>query len=109
MKRIIEFQVLDEKYSFKENEISIFEIDKTNRQLNVKDFYEAFFANGKDYSEIEFNNSSNLEKDDERIYDVIRKLITDICARLKTELSTQTVPQENIRSYIMGDHLDTES
>ena len=44
MKRIIEFQVLDEKYSFKENEISIFEIDKTNRQLNVKDFYEAFFA-----------------------------------------------------------------
>ena len=102
MKRIIEFQVLDEKYSFKENEISIFEIDKTNRQLNV-------FANGKDYSEIEFNNSSNLEKADERIYDVIRKLITDICARLKTELSTQTVPQENIRSYIMGDHLDTES
>ena len=89
MKRIIEFQVLDEKYSFKENEISIFEIDKTNRQLNVKDFYEAFFANGKDYSEIEFNNSSNLEKDDERIYDVIRKLITDICARLKTELSNR--------------------
>ena len=108
MKRIIEFQVLDEKYSFKENEIRIFEIDKTNRQLNVKDLYEAFFANGKDYSEIEFNNSSSLKKDDERIYDAIRKLITDVCARLKTELSTQMVSQENIQSYIMGDYLDAK-
>ena len=31
MKRIIEFQVLDEKYSFKENDVSIFEIEKTTK------------------------------------------------------------------------------
>lgn len=109
MKRIIEFQVLDEKYLFKENSVGIFEIDKTTRQLDVKSFYEAFFADKKDYSEIEFQNSSELNKDDERIYDAIRKLITDICARLKTDLSiTNTVHQENIQSYIMSDHLGTE-
>lgn len=39
MKRIIEFQVLDEKYLFKENSVGIFEIDKTTRQLDVKSFY----------------------------------------------------------------------
>ena len=65
MKRIIEFQVLDEKYLFKENSVGIFEIDKTTRQLDVKSFYEAFFADKKDYSEIEFQNSSELNKDDE--------------------------------------------
>lgn len=56
MKRIIEFQALDEKYLFKENSVDIFEISKSNRQLDVKSFFEAFFANGKDYSEIVFNN-----------------------------------------------------
>ena len=45
MKRIIEFQVLDEKYIFKENNTNIFEINKLTRQLDVKSFYEAFFAN----------------------------------------------------------------
>lgn len=91
------------------NQLGIFEIDKTTRQLDVKSFYEAFFADKKDYSEIEFQNSSELNKDDERIYDAIRKLITDICARLKTDLSTtNTVHQENIQSYIMSDHLGTE-
>ena len=104
MKRIIEFQVLDEKYSFKENDVSIFEIEKTTRQLNVKDFYVAFFANGKDYSEIEFSNPSSLEKDDKRIYDAIHKLITVICSRIKSELSTHNNSQENIQPYILGDH-----
>ena len=108
MKRIIEFQVLDEKYSFKENDVSIFEIDKTTRQLNVKDFYVAFFANGKDYSEIEFSNPSSLEKDDKRIYDAIYKLITDICSRLKTDLSLKIESLENNQSYIMEDYSETE-
>ena len=106
MKRIIEFQVLDEKYSFKENGVSIFEIDKTTRQLNVKDFYEAFFANGKEHSEIEFSNSSSLEKDDKRIYDSIHKLITDICSRLNTELPAKINNQEELQAYTMGDHSD---
>lgn len=108
MKRTIEFQVFDEKYLFKENDIDIFEIERTTRQLNVKAFYEAFFANGKDYSEIEFQNSSDLNKDDERIYNAIHKLINDICSRLKTELSTHIDSQENIQPYIMGDHSDTK-
>lgn len=104
MKRIIEFQVLDEKYIFKENNTNIFEINKLTRQLDVKSFYEAFFANGKDYSEIEFNNPSQLNKDDERIYNAIHELTTDICTRLKKELPTQIDSQENFQAYMMSDH-----
>lgn len=54
MKRIIEFQVLDEKYLFKENSVGIFEIDKTTRQLDVKSFYEAFFADKKIIQKLSF-------------------------------------------------------
>lgn len=99
MKRVIEFQVLEEKYLFKENDIDIFEIDKSTRQLDVKSFYNAFFSQGKDFSEIEINFSSELEKGDERIYDAIKKLITDICARLKKELPIQTDSEESFEEY----------
>jgi hypothetical protein len=103
MKRTIEFQALDDKYLFMENGIDIFVIDKSSRQLDVKSFYEAFFANGKDFSEIEIIHSE-LNKDDERIYNAISKLITDICTRLKTELPTHIDSREDLQSYIMSDH-----
>lgn len=43
MKRIIEFQVLDDKYSYTENGLEIFEVNKKECQLDVKKFYNAFF------------------------------------------------------------------
>lgn len=98
MKRTIEFQVLDDKYLFMENGADIFEIDKSSRQLNVKTFYEAFFSNGKDYTEIEIHNS-DLNKDDERIYNAINKLINDISTRLKTELPTRIESQKDLEAY----------
>ncbi len=98
MKRIIEFQVLDEKYLFKENSVSIFEINKSTRQLDVKSFYEAFFSGGKDYTEIEMT-SSELNKDDERIYNAINKLVNDICSRLKKEIPTKSENADDIQSY----------
>ena len=102
MKRTIEFQVLDDKYLFIENSIGLFEIDKSNRQLDVKLFYQAFFANGKDYSEIEIIPAeSNLNKEDKRIYEAIHKLITDICKRLKTELPSQIDREEDLQSFII--------
>ena len=108
MKRIIEFQVLEDKYLFKENSTDILEVSKSTRQLDVKSFYEAFFANGKDYLEIEFETPPQMNKDDELIYNAIHKLITDICTKLKTELPARIDPKENIKPYIMGDPSETK-
>ena len=45
-----------------------------------------------------------MNKDDERIYNAIHELTTDICTRLKTELPTQIDSQENFQAYMMSDH-----
>ena len=104
MKRIIEFQVRDEIYVFEENGANIFEISKSNRQLDVKLFYKALFANWKKGLEIELIKPSQLDKDDERIYNAINKLFNEICSRLQTELPAKTEDQEEIQAYTMGDH-----
>jgi hypothetical protein len=106
MKRTIEFQILDDKYSYKENGVEIFEVNKQERQVDVKQFYNAFFSNGKDYSEIEFEASSEMDKEDRRVFDAISKLIEDICTRLKSELITGSYNSncyESIDSYKMPD------
>lgn len=107
MKRTIEFQALEEKYIFKENSVEIFVVDKSNRQLDVKSFYDAFFSKGKDFSEFEFIAPTELNKDDKRIYDAIKKLIIDICSRLKTDLTIQKDSKETLESYKMSDYPDT--
>lgn len=43
MKRIVKFQVTEDKYEYTENDIPIFEISKIDLQFNVKEFYNAFF------------------------------------------------------------------
>lgn len=107
MKRTIEFQILDDKYSFKENDVEIFEVNKQEYQIDVKQFYNAFFANGKDYSEIEFDVSLEMTNDDRRVFDAISKLIENICTRLKSELITVAYNSnchESTDSYKMLDH-----
>lgn len=108
MKRIIEFQVFDDKFLFKENNIDIFKIDKSTMQLDVKYFYEAFFANRTDFSEIEIINSSELDRDDERVYSAISKLINDIYSKLKIKLSEKIDIQDDIQPYKMSNDTPTE-
>lgn len=48
-----------------------------------------------------------MDKDDQRVFDVISKLIEDICTRLKSELITDAYNlncSESINSYKMPDH-----
>ena len=82
MKRIIEFQISEDNYAFVENEDVIFEIDRQTHQFDVKSFFFAFFANNKDYSDIQINFASDIETDDKRIVDAVLTLVNSICDRL---------------------------
>ena len=62
MKRTILVCTKDDYYSFEENEESIFKINKSKLQLNLKNFYKAFFADGKDYSDTKLLAMTTLLK-----------------------------------------------
>ena len=108
MKRTIQFQLKDDNYIFIENEETIFLINKGSLQLEVKKLYEAFFANGKDYSEIEIITSAELSKEDKRVFDTISQLIGEICTRLKEEIHAddEVTQVESIDAYKMPDHVN---
>ena len=49
MKRILQFKQTSSGYACFENSENIFEISKSDIQFNVKDFYEAFYGEAKDF------------------------------------------------------------
>lgn len=85
MKRILQFRRTDEGYACYENEENVFEILKTDLQFNVKEFYQAFYAEDKDFEDIEIENCVEDDKNAKRIYDCIVTLIGKIKGKL-TEL-----------------------
>lgn len=85
MKRVIEFKIDENDYDFVENNTVIFAISKTELKLNAKEFYQAFFANGQDYSEIELRAADDLDKTAKHVFDTVYQLFTEICERLKEE------------------------
>ena len=87
MKRILKFQICENEYAFIENNESIFEINKLNLQFNVKNFYQAFFAEGQDYSDIELQNLVSADKEATRIFECVEQLIKQIVEKLNRELS----------------------
>lgn len=86
MKRILNFQMSDNKYVFIEDETVVFEIDITDLQFNVKAFYEAFFADDLDYSEIELKNLISNNNDATRVFKCVEQLMKEIIEKLNTEL-----------------------
>lgn len=87
MKRVIKFQALDEKYVFLEEDIVVFEIDKNDLIFNVKAFYNAFFSEGLDYSEIELQNDVSDDKEATRIFECVKSLNEQIVEKLEKELN----------------------
>jgi len=51
----------------------------------VKDFYNAFFADDLDYSEIELQNNLSDDTDATRIFNTIKQLMEEIVEKLKSE------------------------
>ena len=87
MKRVVEFRDSDIDYSFVENGNTIFEISKTELQFDAKKFYQSFFANDKDFSEIELRLPVNMDKKAKHVFDTVNHLLTEICDRLREELN----------------------
>jgi len=89
MKRIIEFKTTDDEFIFLENSSSILSIDKNSCQLNVQSLYNSFFANGKDFSDIQFIVPKGISGLDRHICDTITQLVNRICTQLKERISDQ--------------------
>lgn len=89
MKRILKFQIFDDKYAFCENETVVFEIDKTDLQFNVRTFYQVFFADDLDYSDIELQNMLTSDKNATRIFKCVEQLMKEVVEKLNKEMSVE--------------------
>lgn len=88
MKRVIIFEFKNDEYCCSENGEIIFKILKNDLQFNVKDFYQAFYADDKDFDDIQIVTSVD-DSGAKRIYSCIKSLIEQIGEKLK-ELSNIT-------------------
>lgn len=82
MKRIIDFLISDDKYTFSDDANIIFEISKNDLQVDVKKFYSAFFAENIDYSDIQLYNSIPEDKDGVRVFGCVEQLVKEVSTRL---------------------------
>ena len=82
MKRLIQFSENDDNYVCVENDEDIFCISKKELEFDVKKFYDSFYGDDKDYSEIVFENTISSDKTANRIFDCIDKLLVSIKEKL---------------------------
>lgn len=82
MKRTLQFKQTEAGYACFEDDENIFEISKTDLQFNVKDFYQAFYAEGKDFEDIELVNCIEDDKDANRVYTCIISMMEKIKEKL---------------------------
>ena len=82
MKRTVQFKDNDNSYVCIENEKAIFEISKEDLQFDIKAFYQAFYSDDKDYSDIIIENCIPEDSNARRVYECIEKLMTKIKDKL---------------------------
>lgn len=78
MKRTLQFKETDSGYACFESNEKIFEISSMDLQFNVKDFYQAFYGEDKDFEDIDIVNCIEDDKNARHVYDCINKLIAMI-------------------------------
>jgi hypothetical protein len=88
MKRVLHYKTTDEGYGCFEDEEIVFLIRNDDLKFNVKEFYQAFYSEGKDFEDIVIENDAPDNKDAARIYQCIISLIAQIDGRIK-ELSDE--------------------
>ena len=93
MKRTLQFKQTEAGYACFEDDENVFEISKTDLQFNVKEFYQAFYAEDKDYEDIELVNSIEGDKDANRVYACITSMMVKIKEKL-AELPEDTGDDE---------------
>ena len=82
MKRTLQFKKTDSGYACFENAENIFEISQSDLQFNVKTFYQALYAGGKDFEDIELVNRIEEDKTAGRVYACILALMEKIKEKL---------------------------
>ena len=82
MKRTLQFNNTDAGYACFENGEKVFEISKTDLQLDVKAFYQAFYSEDKDFEDIEVENCIPDDKNARRVYECIVQLMAKIKDKL---------------------------
>lgn len=100
MKKALKFQISENGYGFFEDEELVFEVNKTDLQFDVKKFYLAFFADDKDYSDIELQNMLPTDKEATRIFSCTEQLIKDIVKRLTEELKESSDDDKVVESLV---------
>lgn len=89
MKRTLQFKNTDKGFACFDGEENVFEISKSDLQFDIKVFYQAFYAEGKDYENIEIENCVGDDKNGKRIYECI----TQLMSKIKEKLAE--MPEEN--------------
>jgi hypothetical protein len=79
---MLQFKSTDVGYACFEDEENVFEISKTELQFNVKDFYQAFYSEDKDFDDIQIVNCIGDDRDAIRVYGCIISLMEKIKEKL---------------------------
>lgn len=82
MKRMLQFKSTPNGYACFESDENIFEISRKDLQFDVKAFYQAFYAEGKNFEDIEIENAIPDDRDGRRIYQCIEQLMEKIKEKL---------------------------
>lgn len=88
MKRIIQFNILEDSYMCYENNNPIFTILKSNLEFDVKKFYTAFYGENMDY-EIELINKVENNREANYVFDCVKKIVDEISTNLKEKLENK--------------------
>ena len=94
MKRVLHYKSTDDGYGCFENDKLVFEIKKADLQFNVKDFYRAFYGEGKDYTDISVINDDSEDKESSRIFMCIDTLVKQIGEKLAEMQNIEEVLDE---------------
>lgn len=95
MKRILRFKNTDKGYACIEGSEKVFEISKSDLQFDVKAFYQAFYAEGKDYENIEIENCAGDDKNGRHIYECIMQLMLKIKDKLAEMPEDNNTDEQN--------------
>ena len=94
MKRVLHYKSTDDGYGCFENDKLAFEIKKADLQFNVKDFYQAFYGEGKDYTDISVINDDSEDKESSRVFMCIDALVKQIGEKLAEMQNIEEVLDE---------------
>ena len=92
MKRTVEFKPIENGYACFEGEDCVFKISSDDLQFNVKEFYQAFYADGNDYFQMNIINvCDESDSNGRRIFECIHNLTDRIKEKYEDSLMSDNI------------------